>query len=144
MRSCWEHSQIFYLIYIKIIIIDIPQLTGMIHFRTVSEFYQSKVMFLLVCYSVKNRGKQPIFLAVFFNMAGVFEKNVICFLGLRLPYILKNVSVFWKLFLQNLKTERIAHQDGGHEAGRTICFEWYFGVIRLICLVLSEKILDCS
>ena len=39
-------------------------------FVTVSEFYQGKVMFGFVCYSVKNRGKQPIFLTVVFKMAG--------------------------------------------------------------------------
>ena len=54
---------------------------------------------------------------------GIFEKNVICFLILRFPDIPKNVPVFWKLFLQHLKTEIIAHQDDGLEAGWTIGFE---------------------
>jgi len=42
---------------------------------------------------------------------------------LRLPDTPKNIRVFWKLFTQHLKTESIAHQDDGLEAGRTIGFE---------------------
>ncbi len=48
---------------------------------------------------------------------------------LRLPDAPKNIRVFWKLFPQHLKKERKAHQDDGHEARRTIRFEWYFYVI---------------
>ncbi len=55
-----------------------------------------------------------------------WEYNIICFLILRLPDLPKNIRVFWKLFSQPLKTEIIAHLDDGLEAGRTICFEWFF------------------
>ena len=41
-----------------------------IYVSTVSEFYQDKVMFHFVCYSFKNRGKQPVFIVVFLKMAG--------------------------------------------------------------------------
>jgi len=50
------------------------------------------------------------------------RENIICFLILRLPDIPKNIRVFWKLFLQHLKKERKAHQDGGLEARRIIRF----------------------
>ncbi len=96
---------------------------------TVSDFYQSKVITHFVCYSVKNRGKSPIFLTIFFKMVGGVRKNVICFLILRLPDSPKNIPVFWKLFLQHLKTESITCQEGRYEARRTIRFEWYFYVI---------------
>jgi hypothetical protein len=49
--------------------------------------------------------------------------KIICFLILWFPDIPKTILVFRKLFLQHLKTESIAHQDDGLEAGRTICFE---------------------
>jgi len=50
---------------------------------------------------------------LFQDWGGILEKNIICFLILRLPDFPKNVLVFWKLFSQHLKTEIIAPTMGG-------------------------------
>ena len=42
------------------------------------------------------------------------------------PTLQKTSVFFLEAILQHLKKERIAHQDDGHEARRTIGFEWYF------------------
>ncbi len=62
-------------------------------------------------------GKQFIFLAAFFKMEGGIggAYSIICFQLLRLPDTPKNVRVFWKLFLQHLKTEIITCQEGRAE-----------------------------
>ncbi len=59
-------------------------------------------------------------------MAGGVRENVICFLGLRLPDIPKNVPVFLEDICATLCKTRQARQDGGLEARWTNCFEWYF------------------
>jgi len=51
-------------------------------------------MFDFGYYSVKNLEKQPLFLAIFFKIAGGVKENGICFLILRLPDTPKNVRVF--------------------------------------------------
>ncbi len=75
--------------------------------------------------------KPSISIAFVFKMGGGVRENVICFLIVRLPDAPKNIRVFWKLFVQHLKTEIVAHHDGGLEARRTSCFAMvFFDVIR--------------
>ena len=80
------------------------------------------------CFSLFLRGipmwkTTHFFCCLFQEGWGWVRNNIICFLVLRLPDTPKNFPVFWKLFLQHLKKERKACQDGRHEARRIIGFE---------------------
>ena len=91
--------------------------------------YQSKAH-LISLWTWENNS---FFLFPFSRWRGGVRENVICFVILRLPDIPKNIPVFWKLFLQHLKTEIIAGQEGRREARRTNRLNGISYMIRLLC-----------
>lgn len=48
----------------------------------------------------------------------------------------QKTSCFLETISAKLCKPRQARQDGGLKARRTICFEWFFNVIRLLCLLI--------
>ena len=91
-------------------------------------FNKDKVPVRGSSYCVKNKGKQPLSLAVFFKMAGELAEHITLFASWYCgsPTLQKTSLFFWKLFFQPLKTESIACQEGRHEARRTIRFWMIF------------------
>ena len=81
------------------------------------------MMFNFVCYSVKNRGKQSLFLNSFFKMGGEALGKILLLPDIAAPRHSKKRPCFLEAILQHLKKEGITCQEGRYEARRIIRFE---------------------
>ncbi len=91
--------------FADILISSIPKLTRLIYLRTVSEFYQDKMISHSIHYSMNNWEKQPIFISVFFKMAGALEKMLFAFWYCGLLTLQKTSVFFGSYFSIALQTK---------------------------------------